>query len=187
MPSLIAAFGGDEKFDAWGRDQHLPDFVLEHPIGVGDPLAQMHELEPRLNEVGLFIAAEITGQTTASGPRTSDRVSAPSRGNEGLVFGFEAFAAPETPFGAMPDVRAIATFDAVRPVLDEPKAIGSASAFRAAEKPPRSATLNLVCAKPISFRLWPNWMIVCGASSCTAPVARSRGIFTHRNSSKNLR
>jgi hypothetical protein len=50
MPSLIAAFGGDEKFDAWGRDQHLPDFVLEHPIGVGDPLAQMHELEPRLNE-----------------------------------------------------------------------------------------------------------------------------------------
>jgi hypothetical protein len=61
MPSLIAAFGGDEKFDAWGRDQHLPDFVLEHPIGVGDPLAQMHELEPRLNEVGLFIAAEITG------------------------------------------------------------------------------------------------------------------------------
>jgi hypothetical protein len=47
MPSLIAAFGRNEKFDAWGRDQHLPDFVLEHPIGVGDPLAQMHELEPR--------------------------------------------------------------------------------------------------------------------------------------------
>jgi len=42
----LAPFGADEEFDARGRDQHLPDFVLEHPVGVGDPLAQVHELEP---------------------------------------------------------------------------------------------------------------------------------------------
>jgi hypothetical protein len=61
MPSLIAAFGGDEKFDAWGARSASPGFPPRAPIGVGDPLAQMHELETRLNEVGLFIAAEITG------------------------------------------------------------------------------------------------------------------------------
>jgi hypothetical protein len=105
---------------------------------------------------------------------------------EDPVFGFQAFAAPEPPFGAMPDVQPIATFDAVRPVLDEPKGIGSASAFRAAElhDPP---FLNFVCAKPISFRLSPNWMIVCGASSGITPLARRRGIFTHRNSSRKRR
>jgi hypothetical protein len=47
--------------------------------------------------------------------------------------------------------------------------------------------LNRTCAKPISFRLSPTWMIACGASSCTTPVARRREIFTHSNSSKNRR
>jgi hypothetical protein len=47
--------------------------------------------------------------------------------------------------------------------------------------------LNRTCAKPISFRLSPTWMIACGASSCTTPVARRRGIFTHSNSSRNRR
>ena len=56
-----AALGGDEEFDARRGDQHLPDFVLEQPIGVGDPLAQMHELEPQLDEVGLLVAAELAG------------------------------------------------------------------------------------------------------------------------------
>ena len=59
MPKLAAAFGGDEKFDPRGLDQHLPDLVLEHPIGVGDPLAQMHELEPRFDQIGFLIAAEV--------------------------------------------------------------------------------------------------------------------------------
>ncbi len=45
MPNSLAAFGGDEEFDARRGDLHIPDFVLEHPIGIGDPLAQMHELK----------------------------------------------------------------------------------------------------------------------------------------------
>ena len=35
-PWLITALSRNEKFDARGGDQHLPDFVLEDPIGVGD-------------------------------------------------------------------------------------------------------------------------------------------------------
>jgi hypothetical protein len=41
--------------------------------------------------------------------------------------------------------------------------------------------LNRTCAKPISFQLSPTWMIACGASSCTTPIARRCGIFTHSN------
>jgi hypothetical protein len=37
--------------------------------------------------------------------------------------------------------------------------------------------LNPTCAKPISFHLSPTWMIACGASSCTTPIARRCGIF----------
>ena len=59
ISSLITAFSRNEKFDARGSDQHLPDFVLKHPIGVGDPLAQMHELEPRFDQIGFLIAAEV--------------------------------------------------------------------------------------------------------------------------------
>ena len=46
IQKLASAFGGYEKFDPRRLDQHLPDLVLEHPIGVGDPLAQVHEFEP---------------------------------------------------------------------------------------------------------------------------------------------
>src|ERR1700722_7705365 len=59
IPSLICAVSRYEKFDARGGDQHLPDCVLEHPIGVGDPLAQMHELEPGFDQIGFFVAAEV--------------------------------------------------------------------------------------------------------------------------------
>ena len=43
----------------------------------------------------------------------------------------------------MPDVQAIAAFDAVRSVLDEPKAIGPTRACRAAKIAPRSAMPKL--------------------------------------------
>src|SRR5579863_2573558 len=56
---LVAPFGGDEKFNARGGEQHLPDFFLEHPVGVCDPFAQMHEFEPRLDEIGFLVAANI--------------------------------------------------------------------------------------------------------------------------------
>src|ERR1700761_8933094 len=61
IPSVIVALSRNEKFNARRRDQHLPDSVLEHPIGVGHPLAQMHELEPRFDEVGFLIAAFVAG------------------------------------------------------------------------------------------------------------------------------
>jgi hypothetical protein len=62
---------------------------------------------------------------------------------EDPVFGFQAFAAPEPPFGAMPDVQPIAAFDAERSVLNEPKAIGSAGASLAAEQGSRPAVPEL--------------------------------------------
>ncbi len=61
LPRLIAAFGGYEKLDARGRDQHLPDSILKHPIGVRDPFAQVHELQPQLDKVSFLIAPEIAG------------------------------------------------------------------------------------------------------------------------------
>ena len=59
MPSLVSAFSRNEKFDVRGSDEHLPDFVLEHSIGISDPLAQMHELEPRFDQIGFLVAAEV--------------------------------------------------------------------------------------------------------------------------------
>src|ERR1700721_4585394 len=58
-PSAIGAFSRNEEFNARGVDQHLPNFVLEHAIGVGDPLAQMHELEPGFDQIGFLVTAEI--------------------------------------------------------------------------------------------------------------------------------
>src|SRR5277367_2210355 len=61
MPNSRAALGGDEEFDVRRADQHIPYFVLEHPIGIGDALAQVHELKPRLDEIGLLVTPEFAG------------------------------------------------------------------------------------------------------------------------------
>src|SRR5690242_4862995 len=79
ISSLIAAFSRDEKFDPRGRDQHLPDFVLEHTIGVGHTLAQMHELEPRFDEIGLLIPPEVA-RVLEDSPR--ERAIAPALESE---------------------------------------------------------------------------------------------------------
>jgi hypothetical protein len=50
--------------------------------------------------------------------------------------------------------------------------------------------LNRTCAKPISFRLSPTWMIACGASSCTTLIAAGAGFSrtrTHRETTAHLR
>ena len=56
-----------------------------------------------------------------------------------LVARPETFAPAEAPFAAVDDAYPLAAMAAERPVLDEPKAIGSARAFRASEQRPRPA------------------------------------------------
>src|SRR3974390_3043946 len=50
---------GDEKLDLRRRDQHLADFVLEHPVLVGHAFAQMLELEPRFDQVAFLEPPEL--------------------------------------------------------------------------------------------------------------------------------
>jgi hypothetical protein len=102
-----------------------------------------------------------------------------------LVARPETFVPPEVPFAAVDDAYPLAAMAAERPVLDEPKAIGPHVAHLNSDQDP--PFLNRTCAKPISFCLSPTWMIACGASSCTTPIARRRGILMHSNSSKKRR
>src|SRR3984957_3956786 len=94
IPSLICAVSRYEKFDARGGDQHLPDVVLEHPIGVGDPLAKMLELEPGFDQIGFLVAAKIArvfkyspGERAVTATLESELVQ--SSHERGAVFGID--------------------------------------------------------------------------------------------------
>jgi len=83
----------------------------------------------------------------------------------------------------MLDADCVAAFDAERLSSMSQRRLALRAHFGQRKSDHDTPFLNRTCAKPISFRLSSNWMIVCGASSYT-PVARRRGIFTRRNSSR---
>jgi hypothetical protein len=64
---------------------------------------------------------------------------------------------PKAPFAAVDDAYPLAAIAAERPVLDEPKSIGSASACRAAEMAPRPAVPELRMRKADELRLVVEW------------------------------
>ena len=52
------ALGGDKKLDMRRLRQHVPDFVLDLAVFLRDALAEVHELEPRFDEIAFFEPAE---------------------------------------------------------------------------------------------------------------------------------
>ena len=67
LPSRGLAFGGDEKLNVRRFRQKLADLVLNHPVGVGDPLAQMHELQPGFDQIG-FLEPSNFGRVLENAP-----------------------------------------------------------------------------------------------------------------------
>jgi hypothetical protein len=137
----------------------------------------------------LLTSRALPRQCLGAGLKRSGPVAASSLAISSSSFWsrLETFVPAEAPFAAVDDAYPLAATAAERPVLDEPKAIGPASACRAAEIAHDPPCLNLVCASAMSFDLSPNGITAETASSCATPVARSRGIFTHVNSSKKRR